>query len=312
MKKILFLLICLLPFWGCQEQERYEIMFISPNPGEVLHYALNHKSEFISPTFKTHIWITDVKGKHQRKIEGDYDVIMDIQISPDGRKTIINQSMRKKGKEGFWTDAESGTWIMDIDGKNFEKIAEGGFYSWLTDEKIILSGKDDEIYIMDIRERKPIKLNLPKKGGGLRVSSDGSKILFCSYYNEKHNPDIYMVDIDGKNLINLTNSESKERFPCFSPDGKKIAFVSNKDRKLGNIWIMDLEERTHRRLTKFGDDGFIFPSNIGWSPDGKKIIFQVIGGKPKKGLIYIINTDGTGLKKLAEGVSPSWLPILKK
>ena len=62
------------------------------------------------------------------------------------------------------------------------------------------------------------------------------------------NIEIYIMDLDGSNQTNLTNTSVRDYSPQFSPDGSKIVFVSNRD---GNeeIYIMDSDGSNQIRLT---------------------------------------------------------------
>ncbi|HVX15380.1 MAG TPA: hypothetical protein VHC22_29595 [Pirellulales bacterium] len=75
------------------------------------------------------------------------------------------------------------------------------------------------------------------------------------------------ADADGSNPVNLTNSASYDSDPTWSPDGKQIAFASNRSGVLGSfhIWAMDADGANPRRLVARNTIGFIYPS---WSPDG--------------------------------------------
>ena len=68
------------------------------------------------------------------------------------------------------------------------------------------------------------------------------------------NSDIYVIDADGKNQRRLTKNTSRNTDPSWSPDGKRIVFVSNRD---GNyeIYVMNADgARQVRRRTKDGSD----------------------------------------------------------
>ena len=69
------------------------------------------------------------------------------------------------------------------------------------------------------------------------------------------NPEIYVMDADGNNQIRLTNHPTWDIQPSWSPDGGRIAFVS--DRNGGNcqIYVMDSNGKNVRRLTAGISDG---------------------------------------------------------
>jgi dipeptidyl aminopeptidase/acylaminoacyl peptidase len=97
-------------------------------------------------------------------------------------------------------------------------------------------------------------------------------------------------------------------FPAWSPDGKKIAFVSSR-AKAGYSWspqlyIVNADGSGLRRIT---DAPRAYESDPAWSPDGKRIAFSKGDGD-----IYTINIDGTGLKQLTSikggELEPAWSP----
>lgn len=116
-----------------------------------------------------------------------------------------------------------------------------------------------------------------------------SKILFIS--ERAGNSDIYIMDADGGNQINLNNNPSLDESPCWSPDGKKIMFVSDRD---GNreIYIMDADGSNLINLS----NNPASDERPSWLPDGKKILFE--SNRDGKRGIYIMDADGTNPTKL--------------
>ena len=88
-------------------------------------------------------------------------------------------------------------------------------------------------------------------------------IVFQS--NRDNKAEIYIMDADGKNKINLTNNQTWDGYPFWSSDGQRIAFTSNRD---GNheVYVMDADGKNKINLTNNQAwDGF-----SSWSPERRK------------------------------------------
>ena len=148
-----------------------------------------------------------------------------------------------------------------------------------------------------------------------------AKIVFSS--DRDGNWEIYVMDADGGNQRRLTNNPGRDRSPSWSPDGKRIVFVSNKDghvrndRPTAEIYVMDADGGNQRNLTN-NPDRDISPS---WSPDGKRIAFvsdrAVDGGEAVHNYeIYVMDADGGNLQRLTNNLTedeyPSWSPDGKR
>ncbi|MHC4171690.1 MAG: tetratricopeptide repeat protein [Planctomycetota bacterium] len=124
----------------------------------------------------------------------------------------------------------------------------------------------------------------PLQWGGNVVSPDGKKIVFCaSKKADKSFPPsyIYTIPVEGGEPKQLTISpgRGRDRFPCWSPDGKSIAFIRYSDASwnkkkhdyINNICIVRPEGGEVRQLTSESDKAA--RATIAWSPDGKSIAY---------------------------------------
>jgi dipeptidyl aminopeptidase/acylaminoacyl peptidase len=82
---------------------------------------------------------------------------------------------------------------------------------------------------------------------------------------------VYLLALDGREPRQLTKSESEDSNPVFSPDGKSLAIVSNREApEERHIWIVPLDGTAPHRVAQLSSD---VESNPQWSPDGKQIYF---------------------------------------
>jgi Tol biopolymer transport system component len=95
------------------------------------------------------------------------------------------------------------------------------------------------------------------------LSPDGNRIVFEALNQ------LWVMDIGGKPQ-QLTNGSYYKQSPAWSPDGKQIAYSSDK-AGTADIYILDLATKSERRVTNLADSAEIEPA---WSPDGKKLAFQ--------------------------------------
>ena len=134
-----------------------------------------------------------------------------------------------------------------------------------------------------------------------------AKIAFQS--NRDGNDEIYVMDADGSNQTNLTNSNDLyEGSPSWSPDGTKIVFRSagrgyfGGAGQNGDIFVMDANGSNQTNLTN-GVGSYHSPS---WSPDGSKIVFS------KSSEIWVMGSDGSNQIQISPNGgtagSPSWSP----
>src|SRR5687768_14602670 len=133
--------------------------------------------------------------------------------------------------------------------------------------------------------------------------------------------DIFMADLDGKIVKQLTRSEGYDAEATLSPDGKKMIYTSVKDGDI-DLYIMDLQTGKEKRITSdLGYDGGAW-----FSPDGKKIIWRASRPKTPEAIkeykdllaenmviptsmeVFVANADGSGARQITSYGQANWAP----
>jgi TolB protein len=135
------------------------------------------------------------------------------------------------------------------------------------------------------------------------VDRTGSFLVFAS---TQHRPtfDIYRKTVDGRTVTQLTTDPSDDLMPSISPDGKQVAFSSNRN---GNwdVYVMSVNGGAPSQITSDADDE-VQPT---WAPDGKRIAFSRKNGRTGTWEIWIVDSSSPGLRTfVCEGFLPRWSP----
>lgn len=134
--------------------------------------------------------------------------------------------------------------------------------------------------------------------------------------------DVFVSDLKGKVLRQLTNSPGYDAEATVSPKGDKIVFTSDRSGDL-ELWTMDVDGSNQKQITfGLGYDGGAF-----FSPDGKKLVFRASRPQTeaekkeyqdllKQGLVaptsmelYTCNVDGSDLKQITHLGKANWAPF---
>jgi len=179
----------------------------------------------------------------------------------------------------------------------------------------------------------------PERAPTSPPSSAGGGKLIAFTSRKSGNSDIYLIDVNGNNLTQLTTSPAHDLYPSWSPDGNYIVFQTNEggDQEIAIIdvttkkvtpvtrntcndwgpvwspagnWIAFYSDCDgERNIYKIRSDGsgrtqLTFSSGAyswfpSWSPDGKKITFT--SNRSGKYRVYVMNADGSNIRDLAAG-----------
>jgi dipeptidyl aminopeptidase/acylaminoacyl peptidase len=108
--------------------------------------------------------------------------------------------------------------------------------------------------------------------GNPEISPDGKQIIFTRRWVDKvkdqYRSNLWIVDVDGSRVRELTSGARNDSSPVWSPDGKRIAFLSDRDGT-NQLHVMWLDTREIAQLTHLEQA----PNGVKWSPDGKQIAF---------------------------------------
>jgi len=230
---------------------------ISPD-GQWIAYSVS-TIDSVKDKRNSNIWMVSWDGKQTVQLTNSPDNESSPRWSPDGK--YLSFISARGG-------ATSQVWLLDRRGGEGIKLTDTkgdlNSYSWSPDsKKLVLTMKDPK----DTAKNKPPKPYVINK---FRFKQDIS-----GYQYDTSRTHLYLFDIATKKTRQITRGVYTESDPAWSPDGSRIAFVSNRtedpDRNENtDIWIIDTANTTvARKLTTWnGGD-----SDPQWSPDGKKIAY---------------------------------------
>lgn len=105
-----------------------------------------------------------------------------------------------------------------------------------------------------------------------RISPDGSTVLFTRGYvdvmSDQSRSNLWVVGTDGSRLRQLTDGDWSDSSPSWSPDGRRIAFLSDRSGST-QLHVMWADTREQLQLTRLPRA----PGSVTWSPDGRSIAF---------------------------------------
>jgi Tol biopolymer transport system component len=150
------------------------------------------------------------------------------------------------GRIAYWQSApDNGIFLMDSNGESARKVTNGIYPTWLDSEHVVFVRSDlmmsdtfgaSEVTILE-RPSSWIEINNPSACSSLH------KICFGAPREQHPNPDLWVVDFDGSNLVQLTSEGGDQ--PAWAPDGSRLVYTNT---QFGEIWTMKPDGSDRARL----------------------------------------------------------------
>ena len=112
-----------------------------------------------------------------------------------------------------------------------------------------------------------------------QISPDGSRVIYVrqssDIMTDRNYTNLWIVDADGSNHRPLTTGNFSDASPRWSPDGAKVAFISDREGST-QIWVRYMDSGEIARITNLRPP----PAGISWSPDGAHLAFTSLVAEP--------------------------------
>jgi dipeptidyl aminopeptidase/acylaminoacyl peptidase len=270
--------------------------------------------------------------------------VMDVRLSPDGARVayVVCEIDRESNEyvSSIWSmptgEAAEPTRITSGPKRDLDpRWSPDGRWIAFTSNR---SDEDEQLYVIPAEGGDARKLtNLPEEVAEVAWSPDGRAIAFASRvpdpaYDETderrraprrfrrlqfkldnvgwtgdRRQHVFVVPADGSSPpIQLTDGDYEDASPAWSPDGSRIAFISNRDEDwdlttVNDVYVVDAAGGDPKPVT--GGDGICeLPA---WSPDGSLIAFQLTPGvldEPRHARIAIADASGGGARHLTDSL----------
>lgn len=246
------------------------------------------------------VYVIDADGKNERQIADDKYINSECSFSPDGKHAIYLSRRRDTNGDGVIDNKDApGIYMFDLESAKEELLVSDASYN----KKPIFSpdgtsvifcawrnvGGHAGVYSVDIKTKVVRELVRDfYEHTSPKMSADGRYVLYSSWRDDTYGDGkidfrdssaIYVTDLKGKSVIQLTKDKFDNSFPEFSPDYKKVVYLSrrrdtNGDGKIDaldfcGIYIAGIDKRKPEEIVpdKYYNK---FPE---FTKDGNSVVF---------------------------------------
>jgi TolB protein len=274
-------------------------------PGEIPPGQIVYTCQIYRTRLRDQICLINTDGTGYRRLTQEADWAHNFaSLSPDGRSVVYVAREPGGVFQVYEMDLHSGVTVQLTDIENNASAPEIS-----PDGRRIIFNRiwegTDTIWVMNRDGSNQRLVFGPPRGSGWDPvwSPDGSQVLFASDRGE--DIQLYVIDLDGSNLQQVTQLENLRGRSDWSPDGTAIATYSG-EPWLREIVIMEPDGTNPRQITDGGNN--LAPS---FSPDGSWIAFTSYMDKYRQELgceIYIMPRDGSEYIRLTADDICNWQP----
>jgi Tol biopolymer transport system component len=220
--------------------------------------------------------------------------------SPGGRRIAF---IRRPVPSG-----SSSLYVVNRDGTGRRRLASSfplePPLTWSPDGRFVaVATQSARVYLarVDRGARRRFGLGWPPHLSNGPLAWTGRRSLLLSTRVGGNDRDLYAVEPDGSGVTALTTNTAADFDAAGSPDGTRIAFVSNpRGPKAGALFVMNLRDRSVRRISRRGNA----PRSPTWSPDGRRIAYV---SNPHS-TIQVVELETGKARRVARGEDPAWSP----
>jgi Tol biopolymer transport system component len=228
------------------------------------------------------------------------------EIAPSSR--IVFHSRLKGGNNEIFSMSANGTGLTRLT----RGTASDSNPTWSPDGKRVAfesnrhsdrrGYQDSDVFVMNANGSGVRELTFSNRFDGDPAWSRQNTIAFESERNGVS--DVYSIRADGSGERRLTVSPAFDGDPAWSPNGRRIAFTSERDGGDRELYVMNADGTNQVRLTTSAG----FDQNPSWSPNGRLISFDSMRDGNLE--VYVMNADGTNVRRVTDHPAidaiPSW------